>query len=116
MSRPQFLADHDLTSHIVQGIRKHEPAVRITTARQVGIHEQPDARVLEFAAARELIVISHDRQTMTKAAYDRVRAKLPFPGLFIVKQKVPVGPLINELILRWAASEAEEWMDRVEYI
>jgi hypothetical protein len=116
VSRPQNLADHDLTFHIVEGIRKHEPAVMIIAAREVAMHQQPDANVLEFAASRGLIVISHDRQTMTKAAYDRVRAKQPFPGLFIAKQKVPVGPIINELILRWAASEAEEWFDRVEYI
>ena len=35
------------------------------------------------------------------------------PGVFLVKQSSPVGEVIDELVLIWAASDAEEWKDRI---
>ena len=34
-------------------------------------------------------------------------------GVLIVPQKLPVSQAVEELILIWAASEAEEWLNRV---
>ena len=33
--------------------------------------------------------------------------------MFLVKQSSPVGEVIDELVLIWAASDAEEWKDRI---
>jgi hypothetical protein len=35
------------------------------------------------------------------------------PGVFLVKQSSPVAEVIDELVLIWAASDAEEWKDRI---
>jgi hypothetical protein len=35
------------------------------------------------------------------------------PGVFLVKQRSPVGPVIDELLLIWSASDAEEWRNRI---
>jgi hypothetical protein len=35
------------------------------------------------------------------------------PGVLLVKQSSPVGEVIDELVLIWAASDAEEWKDRI---
>jgi hypothetical protein len=56
MSRPRFLADHDLNEHIVQGILCREPAIEFIRARDVDMHERLDAEVLEYAAEHQLIV------------------------------------------------------------
>ena len=34
------------------------------------------------------------------------------PGLILVPQHMPIGEAIEELLLIWGASEAEEWRDR----
>ncbi len=34
-------------------------------------------------------------------------------GVVIVPQKLPVSQAVEELILIWAASEAEEWINRI---
>jgi hypothetical protein len=35
------------------------------------------------------------------------------PGVFLVSQFAPIGEVIDELMLIWAASDAEEWKNRI---
>jgi hypothetical protein len=35
------------------------------------------------------------------------------PGVFLVKQHAPIAEVIDALVLVWAASDADEWRDRI---
>lgn len=35
------------------------------------------------------------------------------PGVFLVKQDAPIGPVIEELVLIWSATDAGEWKNRI---
>jgi predicted nuclease of predicted toxin-antitoxin system len=72
MSRPRFLADHDLNEQIVTGVLRCEPALEFIRAHDVGMSERPDAEVLAYAADSGFIVVSHDVNTMPSAAYARI--------------------------------------------
>jgi hypothetical protein len=116
MSRPRFLADHDLNEHIVDGVLRREPALEFVRARDVGLSDRPDAEVLAYAAANGFLVVSHDVNTMPAEAYARVAAAQPMPGLLMVHQAQPIAPIIDTLVLIWSASEAEEWQDQVRFL
>jgi hypothetical protein len=116
MSRPRFLADHDLNEHIVSGVLRREPALEWVRVRDVGMSEYADSAVLAYAADHGLLVVSHDINTMPSAAYTRMRAGQKMSGLLMVKQGDPVGPIIASLVLIWAASEAEEWENYVCFL
>jgi hypothetical protein len=116
MSRPRFLADHDLTDAIVDGVLRVEPTAEFVRAREIGADRLPDDLLLQRAAAADFIVVSHDENTMSDAAYQRIGHREHMPGLFLVVQGTPVGQVIDSLVLIWAASEAEEWEDRVQYL
>jgi hypothetical protein len=73
MSRPRFLADHDLNEHILTGTLRREPALECVRARDVGMSKRSDAAVLAYAADHGFIVVSHDVNTMPSAAYARMR-------------------------------------------
>lgn len=45
MSRPRFLADHDLNEQIVTGVLRREPALECVRARDVGMSERSDAEM-----------------------------------------------------------------------
>ncbi len=45
MSRPRFLADHDLNEQIVTGVLRREAALAFVRARDVGMSEHPDADI-----------------------------------------------------------------------
>ena len=89
MSRPRFLADHDLNEHIVTGVLRREPAIEFSRVREFGLSEASDNEVLDFAQRQGLLVVSHDVNTMTAAAYARLSSGGSISGLFMVQQTLP---------------------------
>ena len=116
MSRPRFLADQDFNEHILRGLQRAEPAAEVLRVREVGLEARPDAEVLAYAAAEGWIVLSHDVNTMSAAAFARLAGGEPLNGLLLVHQRSPIAPVIEDLVLIWASSEAEEWAGQVRYL
>jgi hypothetical protein len=116
MSRPRFLADHDLNEHLIDGVLRRETAIEFIRARDVAMDDRSDPEVLEYAAGQGLLVVSHDVNTMPGHAFVRVAAGQPMAGLLMAQQTHPIGPIIDSLILIWSASEAEEWRDQVRFL
>lgn len=116
MSRPRFLADHDLNEHIVTGVLRQEPTIEFLRVREVGLSESSDEEILAYAERETLLVISHDVNTTPAAAYARIAAGESFPGLFMVQQTLPIRPMIESIVLVWSASELEVWKDQVVYL
>jgi hypothetical protein len=52
---------------------------------------------------------------MPAAAYARLEASSPMAGVLMVKQSESVAQVIDDLILLWSASEAEEWQNAVAF-
>ena len=48
MSRPRFIADHDLTETIVLGLLRREPAIEFRRVRDVGREQLSDPDVLSL--------------------------------------------------------------------
>ena len=85
--------------------------------KSAGLRGTKDPTLLELAAEQDRILISHDRNTMTRRFYDRLPAGRSWPGLFIVPEHPgTVGEVIESLLLVWSASQAEEWRDQVVYL
>jgi hypothetical protein len=84
--------------------------------RDLGMSERSDAEILGRAAQEQLLVVSHDVNTMPAAAYSRLSRGQSFPGLFMVQQTSPIGRIVQSLLLIWAASDLEEWKDQVVFL
>ena len=113
--RPRFQADADFNLKIVRGVRRRESVIDFQGAEIGGMIGLPDDEVLMRAAGFERILVSHDRRTM-RTAFGRFLQRRHSPGLILVSQKLDIGRAIEDLILIWAVSEAEEWRDRVAYL
>jgi hypothetical protein len=116
MSRPRFLGDHDLKEQIIDGVLRREPALEFIRAREVGMDDRNNAEVLTYAAQNGFIIVSHDVNTMTTAAYALVDGGARMSGLLMVQQNKPIGPAIDDLVMIWSASEAEEWRGQVRFL
>ena len=116
MSRPRFLADHDFNEHIVDGVVRREPSVEIIRARDIGLDAAADSVLLQAAADQNLLVISHDVNTMPEAAYRRIEQRLGVAGVLMVRQREPIAAAIENLILIWSTSESEEWRNQVWFL
>jgi predicted nuclease of predicted toxin-antitoxin system len=58
-----------------------------------------DPDVLDFAAAENWIVVSHDVNSMRDAANARLTAGLPMNGLLLASQRTAVSSIIESLLL-----------------
>jgi Domain of unknown function (DUF5615) len=116
MSRPRFLADHDLNDVIIKGTTRREPAIEFARLWDFGLERHSDQEILKFAARESWIVVSHDVNSMTAAASEILGDSEPMHGLLLVHQGDPIAPAIDDLLLIWTATEAEEWIGRIEYL
>ena len=116
MRTVRFLADHDLNEHIVAGVRRREPAIEFLRVRDAGLQTRPDPEILDYAHREQLILVSHDVNTMTVAAAHRLDNSLGLAGLLLVPQSELVGSVIESLLLIWSSTAAEDWENQIVYL
>jgi len=113
---PRFQADADLQYTIVKAVRQREPSIDFASAVDSGLAGASDPEILERAAQEGRILVSHDRRTMLAHFRARLELEKSSPGLFVVSQGAPLQPVVNAIVLIWAASEPSEWRDQVHHL
>lgn len=108
----RYQADADLNEDIVTGVRRRAPEIDFQTAHEAHLEGVEDPDVLAAAAREGRILVTHDRKTMPKH-FGSFIASRQSPGLFIISQHTDLSLTIEELILVWSASEAEEYVNSV---
>ena len=80
----EFLVDQNLNEDIVDGLTRREANLQLIRVRDVGLAAALDPAILEWAAARGLVLLTHDRRTIPAYVHSRVAAGMPrarcFPG------------------------------------
>jgi hypothetical protein len=102
--RPRLLADADLNHKIVVGLRRRERSVDFLGAWEGGVTGIPDPAVLKIAAEKRRILISHDHAQTFRGLLTSQSS----PGLLIVAQDLDIAAAIDDLLLIWATTAAEE--------
>lgn len=110
--RVRFQADADLNNDIVRATIRLEPAIDFRTAQQANLTGVDDPDVLRIAAADKRVLVSHDRRTMP-THFGKFIMHEECHGLFIVSQKLSIGRIAEELLLIWAASEPQDWINQM---
>lgn len=108
----RYQADADLNQAIVTGVLRREPTIDFQTAFAAGLEGVKDQEVLAIAAQQGRILISHDRKTMPSEFASFITSDQS-SGVIIVSRKLSIEAVIEELLLIWAASTAEEWFNRI---
>lgn len=105
--RVRFLADADLDGRILRGLRRASPEIDIRTAADAGLAGLEDPEVLRIAAGAVRILVSQDRRTMP-THFARFLNEAHSSGVILLREAVSIAAAIEELVLIWSASEAEE--------
>jgi hypothetical protein len=113
--RVRFQADADINAVIVLALVRREPAVDCQAAGVAGLAGRPDLEVLAQAAREGRILVTHDHKTMPNH-FAKFSETATSSGLLVVPQHLPVAVAVDELLLIWGASEAEEWVNRICYL
>jgi hypothetical protein len=111
----RLAADENLNNDIIRGVLRRQPDLDIVRVQDVGLSSADDPVVLEWAAQEERVLLTHDVSTITKYAYERVRAGKPMPGVFEIGRTVPIGRAIEDVLLLAECSLDGEWEGQVRY-
>lgn len=112
----RFLADENIGSDLVLGLRRRVEAVDIVRVQDVGLRTLDDPAILEWAAGEGRSLVSHDLKTVPGYAHERIAAGLPMPGVFLLRATVGIAVAIDELALIAEASDAADWAGKVVYL
>jgi hypothetical protein len=111
----KFQADADFNHTIIAAVQRREPAIDFQTADEARIRGLPDPGVLAVAAHEGRTLVSHDHHTMP-VHFATFVATQHCPGVFLLSQDVPIRNAVEELLVIWVASEAEEWANTLQYL
>lgn len=113
-----FLLDEHLPKALVKAVQAYDSATGIL---RVGLSGAPpfgtvDPDLLAFCEAEHRVMVTDDRRTMPTHAANHRAAEQHYWGLFIIDRGLGIGDIAFQLAMFWGASEAEEWIDRQEYL
>jgi hypothetical protein len=112
----RFAADENFNNDIVRGLLRRKPDLDIVRVRDAGLSGAEDSKILEWAAKEGRILLTHDVSTMTRYAYERVQRHKPMPGIFEVSRDLPIGNIIEDILLLAEYSLDDEWNGQVRYL
>lgn len=111
-----LVADENFNNDILRGLLRRDPSLDIVRIQDVGLTHAPDSDVLEWAAQENRVLLTHDRNTITKFAYQRVIDGKSMPGVIEVDRSVPMKVAIDDILLLAVVSERRELEGQIVYL
>ncbi|HEX6121775.1 MAG TPA: DUF5615 family PIN-like protein [Ktedonobacterales bacterium] len=116
--KTRFLPDENRSPLVLNALRALEPAIDVLRIGNAGAPPLGtlDPDVLLFCEVSQRALITNNRRSMPGHIADHLAAGHHHWGVFRLTREFSLGELAEQIHLIWAASEAEEWIDRFEYL
>ncbi len=116
-----FLLDEHVPLSERNAIIAIEPTVRVKLIgwdSDIPPKETPDPGLLAFAEDNGFALVTFDKRTMATHEAAHLAAGRHTYGVFVFPngQHMSAGGIAEALILVWATSHRDEWVDRFEYL
>lgn len=111
-----LVADENFNNDILRGILRRNSSLDILRIQDVGLTKATDPQVLEWAAQENRVLLTHDQNTLTKFAYQRVVERKAMPGVIEVNRSVPMAVAIEDILLLAVLSESGELEGQIIYL
>jgi hypothetical protein len=108
----RFQADADFNAVIIKAVLRQEPSIDFRTAHAAGLPGLSDLEVLSIAARSERLLVTHDRKTIPHQFATFITTETS-SGVLVVSQRLRVTQVVEDLLLIWSATEADEWINRI---
>lgn len=113
-----FLLDENLSPRFKEAVLRLEPNIDILRVGDRGAPELGtlDPELLTFLEVSQRVLVTDNRKSMPEHIKAHWAAGGHIWGLFWLRPGMTVGRYAEELFLVWETSQAEEWIDRLEWI
>ena len=114
----RFLIDENLSPAYRTQLLRHEPSLTVLAVGDEGAPAKstPDPEILEWCEQNQFNLITNNRKSMPKHLCYYLAAGNHVPGIFTISLEVPMGKIIEELLIIAGASDEDEYMDEIKYL
>ncbi len=118
MNQLTFLLDECTRRALLNALRGSNPAPDVIRMGESGAPPlgTKDPQVLLAAQAAGRCLISGDRKTMKQHLQDHFAAGRHTCGVVLMKGGFALRRYVDDILLIWQATTADEWVDRTDYI
>lgn len=118
MSQVRYLIDESVRLSVVAALRRAEPGIDVWRVGQAGMPPfgSLDPDILAFCEEQERMLVSLDRASMPDHVAAHHAAGGHAWGVLLVTRRCTFRQLLDDLLLIWTVSEAEEWRDTIHYL
>ena len=118
MSKLRYLLDEHVSHAIQSQLLRLDADNDVLAVGQPGAPEKgtDDRDILVWIEKAGYVFVTGNRRTIPEHLRVHYRADRRIPGLFFLRRRADLGRIIEQLYLLWAASEAEEYEDRILYL
>ena len=114
----RYLIDENISPKYRTQLLYQEP---LLTVLRIGDEGAParstqDPEILKWCEQHNFILVTKDPNTIPKHLSDHLVAGHHVPGIIIINSGVPMGTILDDLILIAGASDEDEYIDQIIYI
>lgn len=113
----RLATDADFNGKVYRALLRKLSELDMVRAQDVGLRTAEDPEILAWAATEGRILLTHDRDTMSGFAYQRVAAGLSMPGVFVIRdRRNQIGQMVEDILIPVLCSDQDEWKDQVQFL
>ncbi len=118
MSQVCYLIDESVRLSVVAALRRAEPAIDVWRVGQTGMPSfgTLDPDLLSFCEQQQRTLVSLDRASMPVHVAAHHASGGHTGGVLLVTRRCTFRQLLDDLILIWTITAAEEWRDAIVYL
>ena len=109
----RFLADENLSGTLQAALKHRLLNIDIVRVQDTSIYGAADEEVLEYSAATQRILLTHDKNTLIPLAYERIAAGLSMPGVIYIDKPFDFDLVIRDFEFILAVDEPEYFDNKV---
>ncbi len=114
----RYLFDENMDPRFATVLARHYPMIDVT---YVGSGHAPafgtlDPEILLYLEQTQRVLITDNRKSMPGHLADHANAGRHHWGIFVISKHASYKQVADLLSLYWEASDADEWIDRVEWL
>jgi hypothetical protein len=113
----KWLADECFDNDIIRGLLRRSPVLDLIRAQDVSeIAGSDDEKLLAWATQNDCVLLTHDLATMVPAILLQHQRESGCTPVVLVPDSLPIGAVIEEILLLDQCSEASDWAAGVVYL
>ena len=114
----RFLIDENISPQYRTQLLYHEPSLTVLAVGDEGAPPKstPDPEILVWCEQNQFNLITNNRESMPQHLSDHIAAGHHVLGIFTINLEVPMGKIIDELLLIAGASDEDEYIDQIKYL